>query len=300
MKKILLILLLLVFLVGCQPQAEDIEKTPGTCPFDCKGGNAGVTATIHYPTEGGNIYTSDRFAPVIEVVDEGEANAEGMLLLTGLDAETFGSYTGCYPINFYTVLDDPDDQYYEKIIFDDLPQTSISSEKGSDQMMTMYTRYAYTTYGVYEVCLTGDPVNEANCKVTGNKLDSSSSGPLTITSITEEISKIGGNAITLRLHVDAQVNAGRNEKLIDIEDTTNPECILPRDEGIDFSDVEVDVVLLGERHDCGLMRFENGEGEATVTCRIVFIGGQNLYPGYVELNYGFQNIQSVGFNIAKG
>ena len=295
-------MVLLLFLSACDiaQQPATTQELATSCPPDCTGGSGSIETTINFPLDGGNVYTSDRFAPILKIENVGEANGDGMILFSGLDSDIFGTYGGCqYSLYFDTVVDDPEG-YLQEVIFDDLPSTSVSTETSSTQFMTVSTRYAYTTYGVFEACLTGDPVGETACNPTGDKLEESSSGPLEITSIEEELTPVGGNAVTLRLNIDARVNAAKSEQLISVEDTSNTDCVLSSQ---DYIDAQVRVILFGQSYSCGNLRFENGKDEASVTCRIqnldnnLFIGGQKLYTGWVEVNYGFEDRQSVSFNV---
>jgi len=281
---------------------EEGELIPTTCPPDCAGGSAGVISTIDSPSDGGNVYGGEQFAVSIGLHDRGESSVEdGIVCVTGLDADLFSGLYGCTCQSYYIELDDPDDPNFERTRID-FPSTFVSREATGDQRLTAYTRYRYTSYGIFEACLTGDPFEETACSVEGNKLVVSSSGPVEVTSITEELTPVGSNAVTLRMNVQARVNAADNEKLIALDDTSSSACVLPVET---FTNVAVSLVLFGESHSCGNMKFEQGEDEAEITCRIenldtqLFIGEQKEYQGWVQLEYGFQNIQSIQFTVLQ-
>ena len=302
MRNVLLLVLVLV-VAGCVTQEDAVEQLPTTCPPVCGGGTGGVETVINYPSEGSNVYAAERFAPSFYLADVGESNAEGLVCVTGLDGDIFSGLGGCNCQDFYIVLDEPDDPNFEETYIT-YQSASVDSGRTLDQSMTVYTRYLYSTFGVFELCLTGDPFAEEECSTTGEKLQGSSGGPVQVTSVTEELTKVGSNAVTVRVVVEAQVAADANEKLIELEDTTNIDCVLPTDEDA-RTKVNMDIVLLGARHECSPLFFREGEDTATSTCKIenldtqLFIGGEKEYQGYVEIQYGFQNIQSVGFTVVS-
>lgn len=304
--KLLFFLFILSFVVlaSCATQTSK-EDTATECPPTCSGGSKGVTSTILYPKEDGVVYAQEQFSPALLLQDTGEANGEGIVCITGLDPETFGGVGGCACQDFSVVLDDPKDPNFKEttVIF---PASSITTETGGQQTMTAITRTLYTTYGIINLCLTGDPYTEKTCSVEGNKVAQSSSGPVEVTKVTEQLTPLGSNAVTLRLSVEMTVHANDNEQLVEKEETSNPSCVLSSDDENFGTYADMALVLFGERYDCGRVRFEEGKTTARGTCRVEaipterFIGEQKQYNGYVEVTYGFQNIQSQQFSVAVG
>jgi hypothetical protein len=304
MKKIILTLLFLLFIVACQPQT--VEETPGACPPDCSSGSEALQTDIILPTPNGNVYANEQFAPYFYVRNLGEANSDGTILVTGLDRSVFSSYTGCYPIEFTTVVDDPDDPFFKEAIFDSLPKADVNTEANLEQIMTAYTRYTYTTFATMSSCITTNIVDEPDCSTspTTNRLDTSSSGPLTVTTITQELSSPGSGAVTLRLRVNAKIDAQATQRVINTDLVSSSECVIST-EGLDIVKAKTSLVILGREYSCGDLAFEGGKGEATTTCIVenidtnILVGGQKEKDGYLKIDYGFQDIQSVPFNVVS-
>ncbi len=303
MKKIFFIFLL-IFLFACTQQTPEGEEIATDCPPSCSGGSAAVTSTINSPQNEGNVYVGDRLAISMNLIDSGESSVEdGLVCITGLDGETFSGLGGCNCESFYITIDDSDDANFERTTVD-FPSAYINPQASGTQHITFYTRYSYTSYAPFTLCLTGDPYNEESCSVDGNKVTSSSSGPLQVSSITEEITTEGGNAITLRLHVQADLNSQNTAQMIELNEVSEDTCLLLNTD--EKTQGDISVILFGESYDCGKITFDQGEEEAEVTCKIKnidtqgFIGGENDFDGWVRIDYGYQEIQSVSFDVVSG
>ena len=305
MKVFFLFLGVLILLTACT-QEQTLEETATSCPPVCSGGSTGVVSTIDSPRDGSNAYTGDRLVVSVGLYDEGESSVEdGTVCLTGLDSALFSGLGGCSCKNFYITIDDPKDNNFEKTRVE-FPSSYVSTDASGDQHLSVYSRYSYTSYAPFTACLTGDPYEDTTCSTVGDILGSSSSGPVQVDSITEELTSVGGNAVTLRLHISASLSAAANEKLIPLEDTSSNECVLPREQGVDYTQASISAILFGVAHDCGKITFTDGEDTAEASCKIenidtqLLIGNQKEYDGWVRLDYGFQNIQSVTFSVVSG
>lgn len=302
MKKRLFLFIVLIFLGACTQQSPEGEELATSCPPDCSGGSNAVITSVNSPQDEGNVYVGDRLAVSANLEDKGEANAEGLVCITGLDGSIFSGLGGCSCESFSITLDDSDDANFEKTTVDFSP-SFVSEEALGSHHMTMYTRYSYTSYGPFSLCLTGDPYNEEECSVEGNKLTGSSSGPLQITSVEEEITNVGGNAVTLRLRIEAEADFDDTAQLVELDDTSDSTCLLTNID--EKTSADISVILFGESNDCGTITFEKDEESASVTCKIEnldterFIGGQKEYEGWVRIDYGYQDIQSVAFDVVS-
>jgi len=300
MKKTLLLFFVLLFLGACTQQVEEEGAT--SCPPDCSGGSNAVVTHINSPQDEGNVYVGDRLAVSANLEDRGEANAEGLVCMTGLDGSLFSGLGGCNCESFYITLDDSDDANFEKTRVDFSP-SFVSEDAIGSYYMTLYTKYLYTAYGPFSLCLTGDPYNEEECSVEGNKLTESSSGPVQILSVEEELTTVGGNAVTLRLRIEAEANLDDNAELIEIDETLDSACLLTNLDQKTTADISV--ILFGESYDCGSLSFDLKKEEATATCKIEnlntqrFIGGEKEYNGWIRIDYGYQEIQSVAFDVVS-
>ncbi len=302
MKKVVILILLCVLLSACETTdyADEGEVGPTECPYDCSSGDDGVSTTITNPSDEGTVYINDRMEIRVKVQDKGESSASGVVCLTGLDPEEFNGVSECDCESFYIDLDEEDALDYESITFD---SALVTEDAAGDHDLTAITRYDYTTYGIFEVCLTGDPDNEEDCdtSTTKNRLSVSSSGPLNVDSITQSLNTVGDD-ITLRLSVEVEIDTSVTESLIDADDAMNEECELSMS---DYTiPVDVDLVLFEELYEnaCGQMQFEEGEDTATVSCKVDVRGDQlssfgskKEWEGYISFDYGIQSIESIGF-----
>src|SRR3989338_4351834 len=287
MKKILLLLGIVFLLSACTQVAE--EEIATSCPPSCSGGSSGVETTINAPSDGGSVYVGDRLVISATLYDLGESSVEdGVVCITGLNGDIFSGLGGCNCDNFYITLEDTDDSNFEQttVSFD---STLVPSDASGTQHLTFYTRYRYTAYGPMTLCLTGDPYQETECSVEGDKLTSSSSGPVQIDSVEEILSTEGSNAINVRLKITANAPTVTTGQMVDLDYTSEPSCILPTQQS---TTAEVYVILFGEAQDCGTISFEQGEDTATTTCKLDtlttdrFIGGEKEYDGWIRIDYG--------------
>ena len=299
--KTFLFLFVLLFLLSACTQETTTDTLATSCPPDCSGGDTGIVTTINTPQDEGTVYVGDRLAPSVTLDDTGESSVEGGLVcITGLDGAIFSGLGGCNCQSFYTTIDDPHDANFQQATVNF--QGSLLTDEGvGDQHMTFYTRYSYSTYGPFTLCLTGDPYHETDCSVEGDKLTSSSSGPVQITSVTESITTQGSNSVNVRLKIDVDKPTSDTGQLVSIEQTSEPSCVLPTSDTVS---ADVSVILFGEAHDCGTITFNSDEESASVTCKLDsidtqnFIGGQKDYDGWVRIDYGYQELQSVAFTVS--
>ena len=305
MKKLILLLLFLLLVSACETSTTDEEVGPTECPYDCSSGSDGIETTLTNPSDESTVYALDRLEVRAKVNDEGESSADGVVCLTGLDPDEFQGISDCECEAFYIDLDEEDALNYENVAF---TSVLVTEDASGDHDLTAITRYTYRTYGIFEVCLTGDPDNEKECdtSTTKDRVSVSSSGPLNVESITQSLNSVGDD-ITLRLSVEVEMDTSVTESLIDADDATNQECVLSLSD--DFTiPVDVDLVLFEELHDnaCGTLVFEEGEDTATVSCKVEVRGDQlssfgskKEWEGYISFDYGIQSIDSIGFEVVN-
>jgi hypothetical protein len=315
MKKIFLVLILLLFVAGCtgfnKTDYEQGENIPTACPPDCFEGYEGITTEVLTPFEGTTIYAKERLYPVIYLEDKGQADGAGVVCLTGLDEDVFDNYYSCTcNQEFDITINDASSPYFEEMKLE--PESTYANpEESVDQTLSVVTRYTYTTFGTIDICLTGDPGDDPDCNgyiTEGDKeyniLSSSSSGPLTITKVTETLSKVGGDAVTMRLTIEASINDDSTVQLIEEDDIYSDSCsTLPDSRGVS---ADVFLALDNVAYDCNPLVFEVGESEASTTCKVENIPTSNLVGGtaskirpdnWIEVNYAWEQRQSVSFKV---
>lgn len=293
MKKVLILLSLVILLSACQ--TNQVDPNVGTyCPPDCSSGSSSLDIKINSPGE--TVYTGSRMLVSVNLDDVGESSIEeGSVCIAGLDPEIFGALAGCDCQSFQLTLDNPDSQYFMEDTLEFGPEFIPEDASGSGGV-TVITKYAYSTYGIFDICITTD-YEDTTCSVEGNKLTTSSSAPVEISSVTETITPIG-ESVDLRLNVEANVNADNNQRIISIEDISSYTCSLTQTEDIQG---EVSAILFGESYDCGKMTFDE-KGKGKVSCLLEnipterLIGEQKEYQGWIRIDYGYQEINTQPFN----
>ena len=303
MKKILILMLIGILLVGCETSTTvDEETLIGTCPPDYNTGSQALDISITYPGEDSNVYSRYPFIPQINIYDVGEIGSDGIVLLSGLDEEVFSGLGGCHSLDFYITQEDSHSDYFKETKVE-FPQSSVNAEENYEETLTVTTRYDYSNYGIFELCLTDDPAAETECNADSkkNKLSKSSAGPLQVNSITQEIIPVGGDTISVVLNIKADVSLSNNQQLMPIEDLTSTDCLYIN-EDLTIK-IDADVILFGERYYCDYLEFEYGENDAELQCSIEnidlrsLVGGHKEQSGWVEIKYGIEEKQSVKFNV---
>ena len=293
MKKYILLILFL-FLASCA--TETSEELPTDCPPDCSGGSDSVDLEINSPQD--IVFANDRMPVSITVYDYGESSVEyGEVCVTGLDEEFFSGFGGCNCQSYYITLDDNDDENFEESLIN-FDTTYVSDKASGNHFMTFINRYTYTTYAPFEICFTND-LSDSSC-ISGNKLESSSSGPLKVTSIQERLVP-NGNAVDLRLTIDTKFSG--DGTLISMDDVASGSCLTIPEEPIK---ADVSIIMFGEANDCGTLNFyEDEDYEASITCKLdgfllsQFVGGQDTYPGWVRIDYAVEQKDSIEFEVEE-
>jgi hypothetical protein len=315
MKRIVAIFVFVIIVSGCatfnQKDYEEGENVATTCPPDCDSGSKGIVTNILAPAEKATVFENERLYPSVYLEDAGQADADGIVCLTGLDDEVFDLYSSCTCTgNFDISINDEDAINFEgqKIEFESV---LAKPEESIEQTLSVVTRYIYTTYGIIDICLTGDPGEDSDCKgylTEGDHaatiLKTSSSGPLTISKVSETLSKVGADAVTMRLEVTAKIDSDPAMQLITSEDVYSDGCsTLPESKGIT---AETSLIMDNRRYDCTNLVFEIGENEATTTCKVENIPTSDLIGGkvskikedsWIEVNYAWEERQTVKFNV---
>lgn len=297
MKRAIFFFFLLV-LAACTTQP--VEDAPTPCPPVCSSGTDALSLQIIQPPS--TVYNGERYTPSVDIINTGQGYAEGTLCITGANTEIFTGLSNCACEDFYVTLDDKDDPAFQQTAID-FGSTLITAEQDSEEYLSFVTRYKYTTYATFEACITGDPGRDTSCAIEGNKLKQSSSGPLGVTSIEEDIRTIGTDTIRLDLRIAASFVNDPQIQLFPLDSISSYSCT----EGSGSSiPVEVDIVLLGKKHACSpepTMRFEAGEREAEIVCSIegidteLLIGNNVLHEGWLELRYGVEQRESLPISV---
>ncbi len=308
-KKVFLILVL-VLLVGCDlsNSGEIIEETTTGCPYSCHPGSASLDVEIlnpdpNLPENYREIYEYTEFAPELFITNDGEADViVGSACMSGLNQEVFG-FSGCECQDFSVVVNEPDaSDYRETRVYFASYSPALIDDNVLDQTINFYTKYEYTTYGLFEACIKGD-IKEEGCDAYGNVLDISSVGPVTVTEIYQILRPAGTNSVDLELNIAVKVDEGRSEWLIGKEDVSSYDCSI-----VTEYDPTIKVnAYMEELHgsvSCPDILVEDGKGQTTCIINGVPLSDSegntitNRYSrGYLELEYGYARMDSVEFRV---
>ena len=308
-KKVFLILVL-VLLAGCDVatnSGEIIEETATGCPYSCHSGSDSLDVEIlnpdpNLPENYREVYEFSEFAPELYISNDGEADVTiGSACISGLNQEVFG-FSGCECQDFSVVVNEPDSSdYRETRVYFASYSPSLIDDNVLDQTLNFYTKYEYTTYGLFEACIKGD-VKEEGCDAYGNVLDVSSEGPVTVTEI-YQVLRPTGSAVDLELNVAVKVDEGRSEWLIAQEDASSYDCSIVAEHD-PIIKVNAYMEELYGSVSCPDILVEDGEGQTTCIISGVPLsdsdGNQisNRYSqGYLELEYGYARMDSVEFRV---
>tara|TARA_Y100000310_G_scaffold340693_1_gene437370 strand:+ start:3029 stop:3973 length:945 start_codon:yes stop_codon:yes gene_type:complete len=308
-KKVFLVLVL-VLLVGCDlsTSEEIIEETASGCPYSCHSGSDSLGVEIlnpdpNLPENYREIYEFTEFAPELFITNEGEADVTvGSACISGLNQEVFG-FSGCECQDFSVVVNEPDaSDYKETRVYFSSYSPALVDENVLDQTLNFYTKYEYTTYGVFEACIKGD-VKEEGCDAYGNVLDVSSEGPVTVTEVYQVLRPAGSNAVDLELNVAVKVDEDRSSWLIAKEDASSYDCSIVT-EYDPVIKVNAYMEELQGSVSCPEITIEDGEGQTTCIISGVPLSdseGNTISNresrGYLELEYGYGRMDSVEFRV---
>jgi len=302
MKKLILILIIFLFVSGCNFETSEEEEIVG-CPlnFNCATGNEGVSIEIKDPPgdmdeEDRIIFLGERFKPWFRITDLGESDVEGEICITGLSSDTFQNFGGC-DCQDYTIIVQGDDAYFENKQDLEFPGYSVI-RGGVESTMTYINRYDYHTYGVVEVCLKENPKDDdSGCDPNSDLKLISSNAPLKVSEISQRLTESGTGAINLRLDYSVEDNSDGN--IAPYGSLWSGECVYS---GMEDPYVEVTFVLFGEEYGCGTIHIEDGEGSDSCTINDIqtsndqgLIFTEDYYDAYLDFEYVWESRDSIKF-----
>ena len=302
MKKIILFLILLVLLFlisSCVNtvtlDSDDPEEDLTDCPPDCSNQDNGVISDLIYPST--TIRQGLRVTPSVDLTDAGDADASGMVCLTNLDNNVFGDQCICnnFELTRREVYDDNVGEYtvnFDPVTFGTVGQNDLS----------VVTKYEYTTFAPIEVCLTSDPERDDSCSIDGNMLESSS-GPLEVKSVYEDVSGIGGSIIDLIFTVE--VEAPNDAEIVSLDYVYENSCYEISET---YVTATVDILFNGQYYSCDNLQFVGENREAETTCIVsninlgdaAFLGednNQRFGKDWIEITYGIEEWQTIEYEV---
>lgn len=310
-KTIIVLIIISIALGGCLPSIQNaLRNLPGlpstTGENLILGGSGGIKVEVISPGEDEPLNGDYPLAPKMKVINEGNSDSEGTLCIFGLDGSVFPSFSGCECESYdVVVLDDEDENYKEAIV--EFPTYGISKGQAKGNLgMTISNKYKYTTRGKFEACIKKDPYSSKGCQVKSgtrsvNLLKSTTSGPVGITKVTEELTDQDEIA-DLVFTVEVDNKAGGN--ILKIGDYNSRQC--SPEEGVE-PEFEVRLINVPDEGEvmCGVGKFdEKGKGRISCEASIsLFDSSSNyLYEKYlpeieVEVTYTFEGIQSTQFTV---
>lgn len=293
MKKTLVIIIaLLIIISGCK-FSELRDKIPGLPKKVIIPGRVdstkGVEAEIVRPTEEGKVYSNQLFNVIVKVSNEGESKAVG-------ETCVFGSFSECECQEFR--LEGKRKLEGESLEGEDETLTfdggSITKEDIGEvsYFVTAKTRYNYKTYGIIKACIKKDPYSEEGCKTSGSIPKSTSSAPLGIVKVTEEIIPETDETVNLVFNIELK-ESGEGDLYSLNEDKS--QCKTP--EGIK-QNIDVKLINAPGRAYCDSTELK--KGEAGVQCRVNNVKAfDESYESEItlEIEYAYETIDTNKFEV---
>jgi hypothetical protein len=304
MKRIIVLFLVLLVLVGCSTSyGQTEEELPTGCPGDCSGGSGGIDVLILTPYEDASseanvFYDFEPLEPSVKISNTGEADSELDVCISFRDQDLVSGECDC--LSYDVVVNYPDDPYYEVAYVDFGYYNFDSDEVSRDSYMSVYTTYRYQTYGDFTAFIK----DKAEGVLEDDILDKSSSAPVKITGIKEILSPRGSSA-DLTFVVDVKVNEDDNEWLFSAEDLGEG-CEIPDYLYEPIIKASVYLDFFGREVTCPDIKIEDGKGSTTCKMDVSLTASDGTHIsdydaiGYVKLDYGFRVINGVGFNVIRG
>lgn len=307
---IIILLTILMLATGCVYVSDVKARLPGLPQKAVPGlitTTQSITVDIKNPTTDKPISAKYDFMPAIEVMDVGNADAEGVVCISGLDELTFKGFIGCECQDFTLYASEEDGELVQQLEFGPY---SIETDAEKDALMTVTTRYKYETTGTAKACIKKDVYSVAGCQTTNlakqkaNLLTSSTSGAVKITKVTENILHVDDELVTLVFEIEVE-KASKGE-LYNPDKAGYPTCRTEEDQ---------DKKITGEINGLpeGNVICEDAEldedGEGVITCEAQnvrlfdssgrFLFSEDSYEPEIEikLKYGYEQIQSAAFKV---
>jgi hypothetical protein len=306
MKKLIFILIVLLFVSGCGGMFETSEDDEVTgCPqnFNCASGNKGVSIEIKNPPEDMSdndriIYMGERFKPWFRITDLGESDVEGEICIGGLSSSIFQSFPDC-DCQDYDIIVQEEDEYFENNLDLEFPGYNVI-QSGVESTMTYINRYYYHTFGIVDVCLKENPRDdESGCDPNQEILETSSNAPLKVKTISQKLSESGTGSVSLRLDYSVEENADGN--VAPYGSLWSGECVYNE---VEDPYVAVTFVLFGEEYGCGTISIEDGEGSDSCTINDIqtsneqgYIFTSDSHDAYLDFEYVWESRDSIKFKV---
>lgn len=308
MRKLIIIsLLALILTTGCVQVTSKLPGLPKKAEPGLIATTQSVLVDIKGPKADETIQERYDLAPAVEVTDSGDADAEGVVCISGLDERDFKGFLGCECQDFSIYASDEDGEVTQLIEFGPYP---IDADSEKESLMTATTRYKYETTGTAKACIKKDLYSRTGCQTSiggreMNLLTRSTSGAVKITGITEKIIAEEEDSVTLVFDIDME--KASKGSLYDPDRAGYPSC---RTEEQETGKISAKINGLPQANaDCSETELDE-DGEGTITCeargiRLFDRAGRFLFSGdsyepeiEVKLKYGYEQISSVKFSIA--
>ena len=280
--RLFLMLLIVILLVGCVPQTTYLGDR-----VDIQINSPADKIRIGYP-----------IVPTVHVENQGEADAEGSVCVTGSLSDKFKGYGGCDCMDSYNLIVEKPGEDREAILYGE--RYNVISGAEGEYILTFYNKYKYKTFADLGVCLKLEPSKKTGCVAEGNAMVSSSRGPVEIKSVEQEIQPLGGDSLILIL--EYEIDAGSDPKQKIVSEEAMYSCFYD-----DPNDPEVRVFLevLEERYECDTIEVRNGEGGGSCVVEISATGPygdylfaeEKTFDGTLELQYVWEERKTVEFSV---
>jgi hypothetical protein len=307
LKRIIVLFVLLVFVSGCSsldslsslfknlPGIKTI--TPGGGGVSFIGGTNSITLSIMQPPEKGKVSKDIPLKVVVNLKNDGEALAEGMACITGLNPDIFDASEGCkceeFSLKSRSRSQGEKGEGESRTINFDAGNINLNEYIANDFSVTSIVRYNYMTYAAIESCVTKDVFNSKDCKTRQDaRIVGVSSAPIQISSVSQELLSTGEEEYTMSLFIEvAHKGDGR------FFDKSASKDACSDDENVNK---RIDVKLYNAPGSvtCGPLIIKKNEEKGTATCTIKGISARDYKTLInIELSYAYELRDSNNFEV---
>jgi hypothetical protein len=308
LKIIFPLLIVILFVSGCASIGNlgDLFKNfPGITSGGSGGGKSfvggtnSVTVNILQPPEAGKVAKDVPLRVSVNLKNDGEAQADGQVCVTGLDSAAFPLSESCSCKDFslkgkVRLVDETTDIQEDTKTFDEGTPT-LGEFTINAFSVTSIVRYDYKTYATVEGCVRKDLLKSKDCKPQQDaKLVGVSSAPMQVTSVSQELISTGDEEYTMTLIIEI-AHKGKGQFY-----DTSLEKDSCSDDGSNINKkVGVKLYNAPGSATCSSMVIKKNEDKGTATCTITGIAARDFKPLMnLELSYAYEMRESNNFEVA--
>lgn len=205
MKKVFFLIIILIFLTGCDFVQDLGYKVQDVFDYqfisDSETSARSVGAEFIVPRSGSIVSEALPFNPRIKINNPGNFDVSGQVCISGIDRAFFKGFSGCDCLQFYS-YDDYDRIYVEDVVFGPY---EIDSSAPRNNVLTALVRYETSSKATFRMCVSENAYAMQECRV---RIVSQKNGPVAITNIEEIITHVTPESVSVTFNIEL-TNRGR-------------------------------------------------------------------------------------------